>query len=63
MSISEAERGKNVLIKPVIVPASKLVFDPVEMVIHVLGERASPFQALHYDNTSRNQDAFPLFYF
>ena len=55
MSISEEKSApKNVMIEPVIGPASKLVFDPVEMVIHVLGERASPFQALHYDNASRN---------
>ena len=37
-------------------------FDPVDMLFHVLREIGSLVRALYYDNGSRNQDAFPLFY-
>jgi hypothetical protein len=43
--------------------ASECTFDPVDMVFHVLREMANLFRVLHYDNTSRNQDAFTIFDF
>jgi hypothetical protein len=43
--------------------ASECTSDPVEMIAHVLRESAGLFHVLHYDDVSRNQDAFITFDF
>ena len=54
-----SEERANATNKPSAICSS----DPVEMVVHVLGETGSVFQAFLYDYASRNQDAFTMFDF
>jgi hypothetical protein len=53
------QRARNATNEPFL--ASECTSNPVEMIAHVLRETASLFQALRYDNASRNQDAFAMF--